>query len=73
MQLLYSLHRKENILIFVGLAAKTNEITNLELSSNLITPLLGYHKTMNILWMLRDKKRYTTYNTLEKNIFKACL
>ena len=68
MQLLYSLHRIENIKSFVTVASKSKELTNLEISANLIVPILGFHKTLPILWMLRDKHRYTTYNITKNNL-----
>ena len=68
MQLLYSLHRIENIKSFVSIASKSKELTNLEISANLIVPILGFHKTLPILWMLRDKHRYTTYNITKNNL-----
>lgn len=67
-QLLYSLHRKPFLEKCIETASKTTEITNVELCCSLVGMYLGKHKTLDILWMARDKKAYTEYTT--KSNFK---
>tara|TARA_B110000003_G_scaffold276506_1_gene323396 strand:+ start:3052 stop:4059 length:1008 start_codon:yes stop_codon:yes gene_type:complete len=62
-QLLYALHRKPFLEKCIETASKTTEITNVELCCSLIGMYLGKHKTLDILWMARDKKAYTEYTT----------
>jgi glycosyltransferase domain-containing protein len=66
MHLLYSLHPKYIAIECLKFAVNFPEVTNVEISFNIITLIYGKHKTLDIYWMARDSSVYTNY-TIEKN------
>lgn len=64
---LYSLHRKEVLQKAIELATTVPRITNVEMCCNLVPMIFGKHKVLGDFWMVRDSRRYTSYNTSGNN------
>lgn len=68
MHLLYALHKTEALLNSFKVSELCIPLTMVEYTSNLIPLLYGKHKMLNILWMVRDPKRYTTYESTSNSL-----
>jgi glycosyltransferase domain-containing protein len=70
MHQLYALHRTKVLINSIAVAEKSNYITNVEVSCNLVGMLFGNHKTLPIFWMARDSNRYSKYYISNDNTTK---
>jgi glycosyltransferase domain-containing protein len=68
MQLLYALHRTKGLLNSLKVSEICKPLTMVEYTSNLVPLLYGKHKMLNIFWMARDPKRYTSYENTSNSL-----
>jgi glycosyltransferase domain-containing protein len=68
MQLLYALHRTEGLLNSLKVSEICKPLTMVEYTSNLVPLLYGKHKMLNVFWMARDPKRYTSYESTSNSL-----
>lgn len=67
---LYSLHRTHILKVSVNFAIKLSDYSLpelFEIFSSIISSLYGKHKSLPILWMAKDLKRYSNYSIIDKD------
>lgn len=64
---MYALYRTPVLVSAMNLACSVDEVTVVEISTNLVGNIYGKHTTLPVFWMARDATRYSNYLTVEGN------